>query len=86
MKIELGCCEATLLREIADRHFKRNDVAKTYRLALASSERDQIDWRKVNQAIIKRWSPHALAWIKSRAWSGRCFVGRQNFHPPKEPG
>ncbi len=70
---EMVNCEGTLLREIADMRMKRNDIAKTYRLTLQSSECDQIDFAKVNHAIIDRWSLHALEWIKTRAWSGACF-------------
>lgn len=73
MRIELAACEATLLSEIHDRRMKRRDVAKTYRLAMESSECDQVNWAKVNEAIIERWSMHALEWIKEQAWSGRCF-------------
>lgn len=67
MRIELANCEATLLDEIANPIFKRADVAVTYGLALRSSERDRIDWGKVNRAILARWSQHALMWIKDRA-------------------
>lgn len=73
MKIELACCEWLLLEEIANKKMFRNDVAKTYALTLRSSECDKVDWGKVNQAILDRWSPYALKWIKERAWSGKCF-------------
>jgi hypothetical protein len=73
MRIELALCEQTLLAEIADPGTSRRDVAQTYRLAMASSER--VDWRRVNEAIIERWSLHALEWIKTQAHSGRCFDG-----------
>lgn len=76
MTSELMCCEKTLLDEIANPEIKRKDVAQTYRLALQSAERDTIDWAKVNQAIIQRWSRSALHWIKEQAWSGRCFDGK----------
>jgi hypothetical protein len=33
------------------------------------------DQRRVNGAIIERWSLHALEWIKTQAHSGRCFDG-----------
>jgi hypothetical protein len=75
MRVELAGCEAALLAEIADPQMSRLDVAKTYCLALRSSERDGIDWGKVNRAILSRWSPHALNWIKERAHSGKCFKG-----------
>ena len=66
--IELTHCEATLLREIKDRRMKRADIALTYRLTLQSSEWRGVDWKKVNAAIISRWSLYGLNWIKSQAW------------------
>lgn len=73
MYAELIQCEDTLLREIADKSLKRRSIAKTYALALASSECRTIDWSKVNAAIIARWSVSGLEWIKKQAWSGKCF-------------
>jgi len=73
MIIELANCEVALLQEIADPQMTRRDVAKTYALTLRSSERNSIDWKKVNQAIIQRWSKSALSWIKKQAWSGSAF-------------
>lgn len=58
--------EGTMLREIADKRMKREDVALSYALALRTP--DQVDWPKVNYAIIDRWSPSALRWIKEFAW------------------
>ena len=75
MRGELTDCENALLREIAEPELTRRDVAQTYALALRSSERDRIDWGKVNRAIMARWSPAALEWIKKQAWSGKCFRG-----------
>ena len=71
MNIELACCTSTLLSEIEHKELKRNDIAKTYALALRSSE--TTDWAKVNAAIIKRWSRSGLVFIKESAWSGKCF-------------
>lgn len=68
VRIELCDCENVLLREIADKRMKREDVAQTYAMALRSSERDSVDWLTVNTAIIERWSKSALVWIKTRAW------------------
>lgn len=68
MRIELAACEVTLLAEIANFSMTRDDVATTYALSIASSERDRVDWGKVNAAILDRWSPHALRYIKGRAW------------------
>lgn len=68
MPFELALCEQALLTEIADKSLKRGDIALTYRLAMASSERDRVDWAKVNRAIIQRWSKAGLTWIKKEAW------------------
>ena len=74
MNIELANCEATLLAEIEMPESKRLDIAKTYTLALRSSERDRIDWGKVNRAIIAKWSMSGLNWIKNKAHSGKAFI------------
>lgn len=66
MRIQLIDCERQLLREIADKRLVQRDVALTYAMALGSDE--EIDWPKVNHAIIDRWSLSALKWIKERAW------------------
>lgn len=66
--IELHNCEAALLQEIADPHMRQADVASTYGLAMLSGERDQIDWAKVNAAIMARWSQSGLLRIKKAAW------------------
>jgi hypothetical protein len=62
--------EAYLLEEIANPAMKRLDVAKTYRLILASGDQDRVNWRTVNTAVIDRWSPSALDWIKRFVWKG----------------
>ena len=66
MGIQLCNCENTLLSEIADKIFKRKDVAMTYRLAIDSSE--GVNWEKVNRAIMNRWSVSGLVYIKTLAW------------------
>jgi hypothetical protein len=76
MKIYMADCENQLLREVAEPLFKRRDIAETYRLAMMA-ERDNdevIDWAKVDRAILARWSPAGLRWIKEQAWSGECFA------------
>lgn len=73
MRIELCNCEQALLDEINHPQTRRNDVAKTYSMALRSSEAGTMDWSKVNKAIIDRWSKHALQWIKTRAWNSKCW-------------
>lgn len=66
MYVELADCTNVLLREIRDRQFKRHHIAKTYRLALASSW--PTDWAVVNKAIMDRWSFGGLEYIKNKAW------------------
>lgn len=67
---ELMNCEAILLQEIAEPRCKQKSIIMTYGLALRSSERDRINWRKVNEAIIARWSFSGLNRIKNAAWKG----------------
>ena len=66
--IELACCTSVLLREIADRQSTQKDIAKTYAMALRSSE--TTDWAAVNYAILQRWKPSGLVRIKEWAWQG----------------
>ena len=66
MEIELINCTDTLLDLVASKDSKRDDIAKFYYWALRSSE--ETDWKKVNEAIIKRWSHSALTYIKTLAW------------------
>jgi hypothetical protein len=55
-----------ILAVIADRDATRKSVATAYRAGLARI--DEIDWPAVNKAILAKWSPSGLAWIKARAW------------------
>ncbi len=66
--------EGHLLEEIADPRMRRLDVARTYRLILASGDRDRVNWRAVNTAITGRWSESALEWIKRFAWKGGAEI------------
>lgn len=63
---ELTNITSTILREIATPQLKQADVAKTYALAIKSSEK--IDWSAINQAIITRWSRSGLNRVKKMAW------------------
>jgi hypothetical protein len=69
-RIVLADPEGYLLEEIANPAMKRLDVAKTYRLILASGDQARVNWRTVNTAIVGRWSMSALDWIKQFAWKG----------------
>lgn len=62
---ELVDCTNTLLREIAQ-GLSVDDLAKTYALAIRSSE--PTDWMAVNYAIYGRMGEAALAEIKRQAW------------------
>ena len=66
MILELTCPTSTLLMEISLPEMKRQDIARTYALALRTSR--NTDWSKVNRAIIDRWSFSGLEYIKTRAW------------------
>ena len=55
-----------LMDEIADRRMTRDDVAITYAFGLRQA--DEVDWTAVNYAIMERWSPSALTYIKTKAW------------------
>jgi hypothetical protein len=43
-------------------------LALTYALAIKSKERK--DWKKINRAIMKRWSYSGLKRVKHFAWRG----------------
>jgi len=64
--IELANCTNTLLNTIAMSKAKQKDIAIIYAMALCSSE--SVDWKKVNNAIITRWSRSGLERIKKLAW------------------
>jgi len=68
--IEMMCCESVIENEIA-KGCTQKQVAQSYALALKSSWKT--DWKRVNDAIIKRWSFAGLNRIKNLAWSGKCF-------------
>lgn len=71
MTLELTNCTNMLLDEISNKKFKQKDISQTYALSLRSSF--PTNWKKVNQAIINRWSKSGLDRIKKMAWSGKCF-------------
>ena len=69
-RLEIQEVEATIEREI---ELGANQVAIAKTLALAIRSTYQTDWRRVNAAIVARWSQAGLQRIKRLAWSGRCF-------------
>jgi hypothetical protein len=68
--IEIACVESVIENEIAQ-GCTQKQIAQTYALGLRSSW--PTDWKRVNEAIIKRWSFSGLNRIKNLAWSGKAF-------------
>lgn len=66
MNIELMNVEKCILEEIAEKEATRDSIATTY--AFGIRQKKEIDWKKVNRAIIDRWSLSALKYIKEKAW------------------
>lgn len=66
-RIELLDPERVILDEIANRAMTRADVAQTYAMLIRQAD-ETCDWRRINEAIIRRWSRSALEYIKRRAW------------------
>lgn len=62
-----------IFAEVADKKFKRNDIAVTYEAMMRHQftlrlPSGSYDWAKINAAIIERWSISGLVYIKERAW------------------
>ena len=68
--IEIACVESVIENEIAQ-GCTQKQIAQTYAIGLRSSW--PTDWKRVNEAIIKRWSFSGLNRIKNLAWSGKAF-------------
>jgi len=66
MVIKLSNCEWVLLNEIEELKLTQPHVAQTYAFAIDSGK--DIDWQKVNDAIINRWSLSGLERVKKMAW------------------
>jgi hypothetical protein len=56
-----------IMKEIEDKVMTRKEVASTYAILLCKPIGSD-DIRKINQAILARWSPSGLRWIKERAY------------------
>lgn len=54
-----------IMTEINDHAFKRAQVADTYAILIKKGHKD---FAEINTAILKRWSPSGLLWIKTEAW------------------
>lgn len=67
MNVELMFCEETILQEIADKNVTRNSVALTYAFCRDAKKNQNVNFRTINEAIVKRWSLSALEYIKNEA-------------------
>lgn len=67
MKVELMFCEEIILQEIADKNFSRDNIAITYAFCRDAKKTQSVNFRTINEAIIKRWSLSALEYIKNEA-------------------
>ena len=80
-KIEMVDPWGQVVRECAAKGVSRRSVAMTYAFGLRQEPFDGSTAspaiRDANKAIVARWSPAALAWIKQRAWD--YVEGRREF-------
>ena len=60
--------EGVILKEIQDKTLHKINIALTYRSAIGAHPTAKIDWKKINKAIIKRWSKSGLLRVKEMAW------------------
>lgn len=54
-------------QECADKRMHQADVALTYALAIRDENIVPVDWKRANEAILKRW-PRGLQRVKELAW------------------
>jgi|GEM_PF-2462981 len=64
--VRLYDVEEIVLQEITDMRCKRNTIALT--LAFGLRQNDNLDWKKINEAILRRWKPSGREYILKRAW------------------
>lgn len=69
-RINLVGCTDAVLQEIGAKETMRRDIALTYAMSIKSEAQgaDKPDWRKINEAILSRWSRSGLEYIKKRAF------------------
>ena len=75
-RIALTNCEKTILEEIADKAFTRDNIAQTYSFCIESISRENPDFIIINRAIVERWSTNALIYIKEKAWK---LIGKRGI-------
>lgn len=69
IQMSLTGCTMVTLNEI-ERGLNQKQIASTYAMAIVSESRcvDAPDWRAINEAICKRWSPAGRERVKRMAW------------------
>lgn len=65
---ELSLPTQAILNEINNLKLHQKDVAIMCALAIANN-RDQVDWKAVNEAIVSRWSKSARERVLTMAWN-----------------
>jgi len=60
--------EQIILEAIQDKRNNRKDIAPIYAYIISFSNVMNINTKKINQAILGRWSPYGLDFIKKHAW------------------
>lgn len=68
MNFELSTPTKTILDEIANKTLHQADVSKTIAIVFLNGQREQVDWKSVNTAIVTRWSPSARERVLAMAW------------------
>lgn len=67
MIVMLMCCEDVIENEIK-RGLKQKDIAQTYAMTMHSEDNGRpTDWRRINEAILARWSRRGLDRVKKLA-------------------
>lgn len=62
----------------------RKGVAELYETGLMIRPLNQIDWWTINHAIIERWSPAGLLYVKNLAWKRIVEATRRAAHDALE--
>lgn len=70
MTFEIEDITKFILSEIENKKLKQKDIAKTYAIAIEYDNKiiQPVYWKKINEAIIKRWSRAGLKKVKEMAW------------------
>ena len=58
----------TIVDKVGNNLFRQPDVAHAIALVFLSGQREQVDWKLVNSAIVTRWSQSARERVLAMAW------------------